>query len=51
MDQINGRPTIIKRIYLEYTYTFYSLFIITVNMSNLGPGHNNEVVGHKNRYA
>jgi len=30
-------------------YTCYSL--LTVIMCNLGSGHNNEVVGHEDRYA
>ena len=52
MDQIYGKPIIIKRIYLghtHFTHVIYSLF--TVIMCNLGPGHDNEVLGHKDRYA
>jgi len=37
----------IPRAYIFYTC--YSL--LTVIMCNLGPGHNNEVVGHEDSYA
>ena len=33
----------------HFTHVIYSLF--TAIMCNLGPGHNNEVLGHEDRYA
>ena len=32
-------------------YTFYACYRLTVVICNLGPGHNNEVVGDEDRYA
>ena len=33
-------------------YTFYTSYsLLTIVMCNLEPGHNNEVVGHEDRYA
>jgi len=49
-------PNIWKTYYhkedLPGVYMFYTCYsLLTVIMSNLGPGHNNEVVGHNDRYA
>ena len=44
--QICGRPTVLyHQEDIPGAYTCYSL--LAVIMCNLGPGHNNEVVGHE----
>ena len=46
-----GKPIIKQRIYLGHTHFTHVIYLFTVIMCNLGPGHNNEELGHEDRYA
>jgi len=56
-SDVKQGPNIWKTYYhkedIPGAYTFYACYsLLTVIMCNLGPGHNNEVVGHEEcRYA